>query len=374
MEPPSIDEIKTLIALLGHDPLPELLCSPEPAARWLLRARFFRHPCDDTALQGDHRAVLQDQNTQELIARLPDWESPARIGGHDSPAFTPNLLSLLHDMGVGPADEPRIAESLQKMLLHRDPEGRFCTLAGWRGMAEPRWGALLCDTHAITEALARGSHVHDPRVSESFARMEHDLVETAQGRGWPCRPEPSTGFRGPGRKADACPQVALEALRALSYLPSQERPEWAIEAARLPLSCWRGRKERKPYMFGHGERFRRGKWPQTWYSALAVVDTLGRWPELWSSAQARPEDRQALVEILSGLVRSSVDPKTGLLTPASCYKGFEAWSFGQKKRPSHFATVKLLVALGRVPELCEEAVRQRENHRSSEVSEQSNPQ
>ena len=82
----------------------------------------------------------------------------------------------------------------------------------------------------------------------------------------PARPE--VPFRGPGRKADVCPQVTLEALRAFSYLPPDDRPAEIVERGASSLRVWRERGTSKPYMFGHGRQFKRGKWPATWYSAL----------------------------------------------------------------------------------------------------------
>ncbi len=67
-------------------------------------------------------------------------------------------------------------------------------------------------------------------------------------------------------------------------------------------------------MFGHGSRFKTVKWPTTWYDIHGVLDT-----------------------------------------PRSCYWGFEGYSFGQKQRPSPFATARLLQVLRRFDDLCDEA-------------------
>jgi hypothetical protein len=42
------------------------------------------------------------------------------------------------------------------------------------------------------------------------------------------------------------------------------------------------------------------------------------------------------------------------VTPRSCYQGFEAYSFGQKKTPSPFATARLCAILRRFDDLTEE--------------------
>ena len=89
---------------------------------------------------------------------------------------------------------------LEQMLAHQDPAGRFQSCAPARAAEAPLWGALLCDSHALVEVLVRYGHDREPKVAAGLARMTDDLTETAQGRAWPCLPEPVTGFRGPGRK------------------------------------------------------------------------------------------------------------------------------------------------------------------------------
>jgi len=240
------------------------------------------------------------------------------------------------------------------MLCHQDEEGRFQSFGRLRS-SEPGWHSLLCDGHAIVEVLVRFGRGGDPRVERAMERMGADLADLAQGRAWPCRPEPSSGFRGPGRKADFCPLVTLQALRAFSYVPAEERPGWPVDVARVSLRAWLERGIEKPYMFGHGRQFKRVKWPATWYNALTVLDAAGRYPELWTSPEsraddaraekARADDRRAIAEIAACLIAYNVDPATGTVTPRSCYQGFEEFSFGQKKQPSPYATARVLVAL-----------------------------
>jgi hypothetical protein len=260
---------------------------------------------------------------------------------------------MLADMGVRAGDHPRIDGLLRQMLGHQDRDGRFQSYAPPRGGDAPRWGTLLCDTHAITEVLVRYGHAGDPRVRAALAVMAADLADTAQGPAWPCRPDPATGFRGPGRRADCCPQVTLQALRTFALLPGQERPDGVAGAARTSLSVWRDRATATPYMFGHGRSFKRGKWPATWYSALAVVDALGRYPQVWSGPTADPADRRAMAELVACLVAYTADAD-GRVVPMSAYRGFEVHSWGRKGAPSPFATARVLVALARVGDLAEQ--------------------
>jgi hypothetical protein len=343
-------------ALLGGDPRPWLLASEEPAARWVTLTRLLDRPNNDPDVLAARKAVLADPTTRELIARLPDWERPQVVSGHASPAFAPNLLQLLADLGVRGGDDERIERLLDAMLAHQEASGRFPTLAGGRANAEAAWGALLCDAHVILEVLLRFGRGDDARVSAALDRAAADLANAAQGLAWPCLPHPANGFRGPGRKSDFCPMVTLEALRAFARLPEERRPPRLNEVARVSLRAWRARGTEKPYLFGHGRQFKIVKWPAFWYDAYWLLDTLGRYPSLWRGPSADPGDREALAEVVACLVAYNVGPD-GRVTPGACYRGFENFSLGQKKRPSPFATARLAVVLRRLDDLADEVRR-----------------
>jgi hypothetical protein len=343
-------------ALLGADPLPWILDSGEPQARWLALTHALGCNDRDRNVQEAHAGTLEDPVTADLLGRLPDWEVPLPLSGHDSPSFAPNLLNLLDEMGLGEQDDPRIMRLLDQMVAHQDDEDRFCSLAAWKRLPEPAWSALLCDAHGIAEVLLRFGRGSDPRVRAAVDRMIDDLADTTQGRAWPCRPDPRLRFRGPGRRSDVCPEVTLQGLRALSYLPKERTRQAAIPAARVILRAWRERGSEKPYMFGHGRQFKRVKWPATWYNVLTVLDAVGRYPELWRGPAADPDDVAAVAQIAACLIAYNVDETTGTVTPRSCYRGFEGCSFGQKKRPSPFATARLLAALAPVADLADQIV------------------
>ncbi|MFA5786246.1 MAG: hypothetical protein WDA71_04545 [Actinomycetota bacterium] len=338
------------VGLLGDDPRSWLLASEEPAARFVVMTELLDSPADDPEVESARAAVLADQGTKDLIGRLPDWDAGVPFSGHQSPGFAPNILQLLADMGVRGDDDLHVERLLDQMLDHQEPNGRFASFGTSPVVKKPAWGSVLCDTHAITEVLVRYGRAEDPRTVAALQRMTADLAETTQGRAWPCVPSSVGNWRGPGRKADFCPQVTLEALRTFARLPAARRPPGLIDVARVSLRAWRVRHEEKPYMFGHGRRFATAKWPQFWYDANWVLDTLGRYPALWRGAKARPEDRAALAEIAASLIAANFGPD-GRVTPRSCYKGFEAFSFGQKKRPSPFATARLCTVLRRVDDL-----------------------
>ena len=344
------------VALLGADRRAWLLASDEPAARWVALTELLDRPADDPSVAAARSAVLADPGTGDLIGRLPDWEADNHLSGHESPAFAPNLLGLLADMGVRSGDDPRIDRLLDIMLEHQGEEGRFWSFGSSRMSREPVWGALLCDTHAITEVLVRYGRAGDPRTRRALDRMVADMAAdraaTRQGPAWPC--VPWQGFRGPGRKDEACLQVTIEALRTFARPREADRPPGLLDAARTGLRAWRVRGEERPYMFGHGVAFKTIKWPPFWYGILTVLDALGRYPALWRGPDARPEDRDALAELVACLVAYNV-AADGTVTPRSCYRGFEAYSFGQKKLPSPYATARVLAVLCRFDDLAAEA-------------------
>lgn len=333
--------------------------APDPGARWLLLTAVLDRPDVDPDVVAARAEMLRHPDTADLLARLEPWDAGSPLGGHNAPAFAPNLLALLADRGLRAGDDDRVDAVLDAMCDHADDDGRFSSFAGRRAGDPPVWGTLLCDTHAITDTLLRYGRGDDPRVGRALDRMAADLTDTAQGRAWGCRPDPATGFRGPGRRGEMCPQVTLEALRAWSRLPAERRPlgpPETLEVARAALGAWRGRATAKPYMFGHGAAFKAGKWPATWYSALTLLDALGRWPGLWREPGASDDDRHALAELAACLVAYSTDDD-GRVVPRSAFRGFEAHSFGRKDGPSPFATAATLAVLHRLDDLADDAAR-----------------
>lgn len=341
------------LRLLPADPRQWLLEAEEPAARWTTLTELLDRDPSDTDVRAAKRALLADPGTRELIGRLTDWEKGIVASGHNSPDYTPNILHLLADMGVAAGDDPKVERFLDQLSAHQGDEGRFQSLSRWRSQPKAHWSALLCDSHIIADALVRFGRADDPRTRRALARMAADLATTAQGPGWPCIPDPVTKFRGPGKRADVCPHATLEALRAFGRLPAAQRPAGALEAARTSFRAWRLRGEEKPYLFGHGRQFKTVKWPAFWYGALWVLDALSLHPGLWRGRGARSDDRKALAEIAACLVAYNVGPD-GRVTPRSCFRSFERFSFGQKKTPSAFATAHVCTVLRRLGSLAED--------------------
>ena len=338
--------------VFATDPMPWLLASAESYAAWAALTGLMS--ADDAAIDSAHAAVLADAEVGQLLVDLPGW-GDSDFPGHHSPQFLPNRLNLLADMGVGAGDDDRVETLLDEMLCHQAPDGRFLAFGRYPSGAEAEWGSLPCDTNAITDVLLRFGRGADPRVQRALDRIVADAASTPQGRAWQCVSEPVSKFRGPGRKADACPQVTLEGLRAISHLEPAARPDWVLAAARTPLEVWRRRTDERPYMFGHGFQFKSVKWPNFWYDVLWVLETVGRYPGLWRGSRAREADRQSLAEMAACLIAYNFDGgQDGRVIPRRTYRGFERLSFGQKAKPSPFATARALIALARLAELAEE--------------------
>lgn len=187
-----------------EDPRDWISRSDDAAARWVLLTGVLDVPADDPRCRSARAAALVDPATADLVGRLTPWDQPLQVSGHDHPHFQPNLLHLLADRGVAAGDVPEVDGVLQQMLDHQEHGGRFPSLGLTDGA--PAWGALLCDSHAVTEVLLRFGHGDAPRVVRALAAIRADLVPTSQGPAWPCLPHPVSGFRGPGRKGTSAPR------------------------------------------------------------------------------------------------------------------------------------------------------------------------
>lgn len=327
------------LSLLPNDPRPALLASDEPFARFVTWTAVFGKPEHDAEVRRARQAVLDDPRIHALADRLPGWESGFAFSGHNSPGFPPTILRLLHGLGVRAGDVPAIERMLDAMLRHQADDGRYLTPGGTTGKSPSAWASLPCDHFALLEVLLLFGRKDAPGIEKALARVRETFADTAQGPAWHCIPDPVAKWRGPGRKNDACLQVTVEALRLFALVDPSLQPPRLAAAARSLLGAWRNRATEKPYMFGHGKRFVAGKWPPTWYDASAVLEALAPYPSVWEGKTAAAEDRTAAADMVRAL--ATLFGADGLVTPRSCYKGFEAYSFGQKKKPSPWATARL---------------------------------
>ena len=113
--------------LLAADPRPALLESSEPSARFVTLTAVLGLSPEDPDVREARAAVLADPGIAELVRRLPRWAPGLTFGGHNSPAFPPNLLRLLHLLGLRGGDSPAVERVLDEMLRHQSEDGRFLT-------------------------------------------------------------------------------------------------------------------------------------------------------------------------------------------------------------------------------------------------------
>jgi hypothetical protein len=346
----SVEDIKTIPGIedgiqterkwatrLGSDPIVALLESDEPFTLYRTLTDLLGLPADHPVLEEIRAQVLSDTRVRGLVKGLPsDW-STYLVKGHDKFDYPPSVLLLLFDLGVTPRDYPQIEVLLGQMRSLHDSDGRFLSLARFPGKP-PEIGSSLCDTHIITEALLLGGYESSPEVIKALKYTTQHLKETSQGLAWKCEPNSVTRARGPGRKDDICPQVTVEALRLFSYLPEASRPAGLIPAGRTLLGCWSNGHSERPYMFGHGTRFKKIRPPFFWYSIGEVLDATSRHPEL--------VHEEAFQEMLSAVLEKA--DEDGKFTPESVYRDFKGWSFGQKDEWSPWTTLFLCRILKRV--------------------------
>jgi hypothetical protein len=342
------------VGLLAADRRPWLAASDEASARWLTLTALLDRPEHAPEVTAERQEVVADPRVQRLIARLPRWGDASSVNAVENANYLPRLLQLLADLGVRAGDDPRIEAALDDLQAHQFDDGRFAAFGRAPGKDQPLWHSMPCANHAITEALVRYGCGDRPPVSRALERIAADLHATRQGPGWTCIPDPDVGWRGPGRKGDVCPQVTLEALRIFSRLPPSERPDGLDEVAATMPGVWRRRGVEQPYSFGHGIRFKQVKWPPTWYGAYWMLDTLGRYPDRWHHASS--QDRRSLAELVACLIAYNLS-SDGSVTPKSVYRGFEEFSFGQKKQPSPIATALLLCLVRRFTDLTDDVAK-----------------
>ena len=345
------------VELFTVDPRPWLLAAGETPARWVTLAELQGRGVGHGEVCAARAAAVASPMVTGLVDALPTWGRGEVVSGHDSPAYLPNMLAFVADLGLRAGDDDRVDQALDLLCAHQDADGRFLSFGRAPGHPEPRWSSLPCDTHLITDVQVRYGRAEHPAVQRALERVRADLQDTNQGRAWTCIPDPVVRWRGPGRKGDVCPQVTLEALRAFSRLPERHQPPQLLDAAATLLDVWRNRGQHLPYQFGHGSRFKAVKWPPLWYGAYATLDTLGRYPALWRDGS--DADRRSLAELVACLLAYNV-ARDGTVTPRSVYRGFAGYSFGQKKAPSPTATALLAAVVRRFDDLTDaiERIRQ----------------
>jgi hypothetical protein len=310
---------------LNYDPIPYLEQSKEPWIKYNLKR------IQNKENSAEYKELTQDPRIQALIDECVIWPEPP-LKRHNDAAHPIHKIELLADLGLDNRDE-WIKAITNLIMEHRSEEGLFQSRIeiperwGGKGTGELMW--ILCDTPILIYTLQRFGV--DNEYTREATRM---LIWLSENNGWRCRGS-NPKFRGPGKKEDYCPYANLITLKALSL--GEHRDTGAVQNGIDSHILHWGNRDRI-YMFGMGTSFKKLKYPNIWYDILHVVDVLSRYPyarecdEFWE---------------MWNLIREKQHPEGGF-TPESIWKAWSGWSFGQKKEPSPWITLRILEIANRL--------------------------
>ena len=305
---------------LKYDPIPFLESSEEPWVKYnLLELQGKDNSKEFEALQNDKRI-------QAIIDDCIRWPDPP-IKRHNDAHHPIHKIELLADFGLDTRDQ-WIKAICNLIMDNRSEDGYFTS----KIEIPERWGGkdtwtiewMQCDSPVLLYSLQKFG-VENEYTNET-ARM---LVWGAENNGWRCRSSLAK-FRGPGKKADYCPYGNLVALKALS-LSKYKNTDAVQNGIDSHILHWENREGKKIYMFGIGTTFKRLKYPNIWFDILHVVDVLSRYP------QAREYDE---FWEMWAIIKEKQQPEGGFV-PKSVWKAWSEWSFGQKKEPSPWMTMRI---------------------------------
>ena len=318
--------------LAPKDPRKFLLESGESFTVYKMLTDLLDLPSDHPDVVQAHQKVLEDPLVDDLLNNLSDWEKDL-VTNHAKADYLPNQLWLLLDWGVTVEDDKRLKGAIEKIFNHQAENGQFLAYSQLydtkKKIKYPGWSSALCDHNLIVSILLLAGLKKDKRVKNGLNRLSELLTETAQGWGWKCVPDPVSRRRGPGRKDDVCPMVVADALRGYWILEESEWPDTLMDAGKTLLNCWTKRGSEKPYMMGHGRRFRMPRAPFFWYNIGTLLDAVSHYPKLIKT--------QAFKELLA-VSKLAWDSK-GYIIPQTVYLYYKDYSFGQKKEPSPWMTL-----------------------------------
>ena len=305
---------------LKYDPVPYLEQCEEPWIKYNLRKIQGK---DNSA---EYKELSQDPRIQALIDECVTWPDPP-LKRHNDASHPIHKIELLADFGLDTRDEWINAIS-NLVMEHRSEDGLFQSKLeiperwGGKSTGEIMW--LICDSPILIYTLQKFG-VNNEYVKEA-ARM---LVWLSENNGWRCKGS-NPKFRGPGKKDDHCPYANLITLKALS-LSEYKDTEAVQNGIDSHILHWENRDGKKIYMFGIGTTFKKLKYPNVWFDILHVVDVLSHYPyaleydEFWE---------------MWDIIKEKQQPE-GSFIPESSYKAWSGWSFGQKKTPSPWMTLRI---------------------------------
>lgn len=313
--------------MLNYDPIPYLEQCNEPWIRYNLKR------IQGKENSSEFNELTQDPRIQTLIDECVTWPDPP-VRRHNDAGHPIHKIELLADLGLDTRDE-WIKAIVNLVMEHRSEDGFFQSKTeiperwGGRGTAEMMW--LLCDTPILVYALQKFG-VKNEFIDEA-TRM---LVWVSENNGWRCMGS-NPKFRGPGKKEDHCPYANLITLKALSQSKYKDT-ETVQNGIDSHILHWENRDGKRIYMFGIGSTFMKLKYPNVWFDILHMVDVLSHYPyareynEFWE---------------MWNIIKEKQQPEGGFI-PESVYKAWSEWSFGQKKEPSPWMTLRILEIANRL--------------------------
>lgn len=305
---------------LKYDPIPFLESSEVPWVKYNLLELLGK---DNSK---EFESLQNDKRIQSIIDDCIRWPDPP-IKRHNDAHHPIHKIELLADFGLDTRDQ-WIKAICNLIINNRSEDGYFTS----KIEIPERWGGkdtwtmewMQCDSPVLLYALQQFGIENE--YTDETARM---LVWGAENNGWRCRSSVPK-FRGPGKKDDYCPYGNLVSLKALS-LSKYKNTDAVQNGIDSHILHWENREGKKIYMFGIGTTFKRLKYPNIWFDILHVVDVLSRYP------QAREYDEfWEMWEI----IKEKQKPDGGFV-PESIWKAWNEWSFGQKKEPSPWMTMRI---------------------------------
>lgn len=305
---------------LKYDPIPFLESADEP---WVKYNLYELQGKDNT---NEFEALSTDKRVQRIIDECIMWPNPP-LKRHNDANHPIHKIELLADFGLDTRDQ-WINAICNLIMDHRSEDGYFTSKVEiperWGGKGTWTMDWIMCDAPILLYALQKFG-VENEYTYEA-ARM---LVWNSENNGWRCRSS-IPKFRGPGKREDYCPYGNLIALKAIS-LSKFTKTAPVQDGIDSHILHWENRGGKKIRMFGIGTTFMKLKYPNIWFDILHVVDVLSRFPqaheynEFWE---------------MWDIIKEKQLPEGGFV-PESIWRAWGEWSFGQKKAPSPWMTMRI---------------------------------
>ncbi len=305
---------------LKYDPFPYLNTCEAP---WI---KFNLLKLEDKEGREEFNCLSGDKRVQVLIDECIHWPNPP-LERHNDAKHPIHKIELLADFGLDKRD-PWIKEICDRILENRSDDGYFNSKVeiperwGGKGTWDLMW--MHCDAPILLYALQKFGI-----DNETTDEASHMLVGNSENNGWRCLSS-NPKIKGPGKRGDYCPYGNLVALKALSLSKYRKR-EAVQDGIDSHILHWKNRSGKKIRMFGIGTTFKMLKYPNIWFDILHVVDVLSR----YSYARNCDEFWE-----MWNIIKEKQQPMGGFI-PESTWRAWSEWSFGQKKKPSPWMTMRI---------------------------------